>query len=305
MEYEGEKKPQVFISCSTDAVDGAFFNKKQALLGVSQILDVGLEAIAFIGDGNNDLPALQLTELGLAGCPNNAQHRVKEVVETHKNGVISHLSYLDAFQYFYDLSKERDLRLLVSDRDGLILTDLGDFDVDNFIRVIDKVGRNGCPELRVLTGASVDQNRSIFCTEKLKRSVQRNEAISANPYIILAENGAIELNVLTGEFRFSRMFSELSGKVTANLGKVEKLFKSELEKSVTPYLLTLSKYSVGQIGAKVEVVRKQTMLTVDVPTGVMDGKIFKHTPEADRFRNMVKLAMQLAVERANLDPIIV
>jgi len=180
------------------AIDAVIRTKDECFGGITSRFNLGLEDIAVIGDEVIDLPMLSIDALGLIGAPANAQGAVKKYVSKN-GGFVSEMPVYRGFQDFYGTCSERGIKLIVSDKDGVLKkgSDLsGGVDFSNLAM---QMGQEGNPYVVVLTGSSLKQNEEFRTIYGLDSRLNVNPFVVENPYLLLVESGAIHVNVLTGE----------------------------------------------------------------------------------------------------------
>ncbi len=85
--YENFEGFHVFDTPISIDVSVTDITKRQALEWISDLLDVPLEAIAYIGDTNGDIPALEI--VGRSYAPRNGSDEVKEIVDRVTTGSVT------------------------------------------------------------------------------------------------------------------------------------------------------------------------------------------------------------------------
>lgn len=286
---------KITILKNTAAIDATILMKEEAFKGFAATHNIPFAQIAFIGDEALDECILTLPGLGLAGAPGNAQARVKEAV--HKvGGVVLEGKVIDGFFEFYEIAKQKGITHIVSDKDGT-LTLAGDYSrgPEFAERVASRMGHDNKPFVSVLTGSGISQNREFMQAYGLDERLAANEHVQAKPYLLLAESGALHVNVLTGEILnyCEQINPEL---LHALKGPFEQDVLRKLTAKLPAFGFTWSNEYHDQ-DAKVYVAPKLSMVTINVPREADGNKAFRKTPEAERFRDaIVETMMQTAEE---------
>ena len=189
------------LSAGPDAADAAFVTKDLALKRFPVQIGKPDLRIAVIGDGVNDLPMLTVPSVVLAGAPQNAQQLVKDTLKTLPFGYIASKCYIDGFLEFYEQCLKRNVDYIFSDRDGVLLWehDVREFEI--LATVLARTGVGSCPRIVVITGSSISQNTALLSNRILISRLTEVDAIRENPYILFCENGAVQVNILTGAVR--------------------------------------------------------------------------------------------------------
>ena len=290
----------IFLGVNNAGVDALLLRKSEAIPAIAKSYGVSLERIAAIGDGAIDLPLLQVEGLGLAGAPANARDDVKKVVGAMPHGIITAGEVLDGFFEFYAHAKKQGITHIVSDRDG-VLVSAGDHSrAEEFKQMARKMGKDGNPYVMVLTGSGVSQNSGFMEAYGLSKELSGNPGIEAHPYLVLAEGGAIHVNVLTGETM--NLVDKLDQVLLAQLkGPFQDEVLARVEREVLPaFGLTWSEEYKDQTG-KVYVPPKQSMVTLNVPRKFSDGTPdYRKSPEAERYRQAVVAIMREGAEELGI-----
>jgi len=288
------KPVPVSLSASPDAIDASIFTKDMAVLSLVNE-GVPLAKIAAIGDGENDIPFLTIPGLAIAAAPLNAQDSVKNLVNSLPNGVSLRSESTQGFLDFYELAKSRQLSHIFADRDGVFDWEDDSARKDELFRLFQNMGLDRNPFVFVLTGSSYDQNISFIKKLRIRDAVKDNAAVRKKPFAILAENGAIQISVLSSEIRD---FQQVLDPDFLRLLKTsfEKEVVARLKATVLPrFRLKLTDDHTDQI-AKIYIPPKRTMVTINVPKWFRDGSDFRRSPVAQQFREAVLAVMQAVAE---------
>lgn len=281
------------------AVDAAIITKDRALEGVSRYFGWPLEKIAMIGDEVTDLLLLTKQGLGLVGAPANAQKRVIETLKFLRNGFVSSLEVFDGFLDFYNVATKLGIQLVMSDKDGV----LKDGDIlygQRFRELALEMGKNGKPYVVVLTGSSCEQNASFMEKYGLDERLSSNHRIIDYPWLLLVENGAIHINVLTREKR--NYVKDISPELLKSLkGDFESEVRKRLDSEVLPeFSLGWSESYEDQKGRVYHAKEKLSMVTFNVPRAFSDGRPYRKSDEAERFRTRTMQVMEEVASRLDL-----
>jgi hypothetical protein len=275
----------VYLSANNEAVDAALLTKGMAIPAYAEMHGLPMRQIGAIGDGINDIPFLTVPGLGLVGTPSNAQEKVKQIVGNMRNGYLSSKKVLDAFIEFYQIARERGITHIVSDRDGVLLQK-GDLRRGKeFFDLARRMGLDGNPFITVLTGTAYGQNTDFVADYGLNK-LDENSSVRSDPYVLMTENGAIHVNVLTGEA--TNYCSKLN---QALLRRLKEDFEPEVLKQIESEILKDFKlqWSVdyGDQTEKVYVSPKQSMFTVNIPRYFADGTDYRRSEQAGVLRERI------------------
>lgn len=265
----------LYLSASPHAVDASLVSKDIAVIRYSQENGIPLHQVAAIGDGANDLPFLSIPDLAIIGCPGNAQNKIKNYLKDRQNSFISKRDGFEGFKEFYDICSQSCISTVFSDRDGVIINKGYN---EKFANELDDIFTKSFmlenPSLKILTGSSYDQNIMIVKIASHRKYARRYSY--ADPFLVLAENGSIQINVFDGSI-----------KKLANVLNVDYLhwlkseFQTEFVNSVNKtilhkYDLAWSKNHIDFIEA-LYIPKKTTMVTIDLPRFTKDGKDYGKT----------------------------
>lgn len=287
---------KIQIAVSTSAVDAYILSKDKAVEIVAKEFGVSIDEVATIGDGTNDLPMLTMPGLGLAGAPSNALDQVKEVIQGLDNGFISEFSHYDGFRDFYQRAADQGIKLIVSDRDG-VLKGGGDMQWGEEFRELALEMGGDNPFVMILTGSTIHQNLPFMKEYGLDERLAANPYVQENPYLVMMENGALKMNVLNGELR--DYIAELDVNLLAALRLTfMPIVKERLEEEVfSDFGLEWSKDSEDKSQRINHVEEKLSMVTFDMPRTFLDGKPYRDSESADRLRErMVGIMVEVAEE---------
>ena len=294
------------LTLNTDsaAIDAMILTKDRAIPEFSRAKQVPLARIAVIGDGTNDLPFLIDERYALIGAPANAKSEVRERVRQMRNGHVYEEEGIDAFFRFYDDARSRGATHIVSDKDGVLK--IGDDERGDAFheRVGGRMGLDG-PLVTVLTGSSLDQNLDFMAKYHFDQRLTQNRAVRDDPYLILAENGALHVNVLDPALT-RNLAGEMDRAALGVLkGPFERAVLERAEREVLPaFGFAWSARYNDQRGKVYAPSRhlliagdrpKETMVTLNVPRRTAEGADFRKTPDAARFRDAV---LQVMIDEA-------
>jgi len=288
------------ISVATDAIDAAVVTKDEAVSRFAKRSKLPIYGLAAIGDSSNDLPFLELNGLLLAGCPANAQTRVKRALASKKNGFISTSTYLDGFMDFYERAAALGARVVISDRDGVLLSETGELDKSRICDLLGRIGINNRPMLKILTGSSYSQNACLLVDSGIPEVAANNLALVSDPFLILAENGSVPINVITREQRLDVDIAALEPTIQLMRGRFLRALIEELKRSVLGRFGLELTCDANPRADKVYIPQKNTMVTVDVPRVCGADTRFRTSPESDLFRDAVVEAMRKCAEASGL-----
>jgi 3-deoxy-D-manno-octulosonate 8-phosphate phosphatase KdsC-like HAD superfamily phosphatase len=278
-------------------IDAVILTKQESVSGIIRCSGFPLEKIAAIGDEVGDLPLLTKQGLGFIGAPANAQSPVKDFIKNKDNGYLSSQEAFFGFADFYNEATKREIKLIISDKDG-VLKDGDKTWGSDFAKLAMQMGQKKNPYVVILTGSSYQQNLSFMKEYGLDNRLESNLKIKDYPYLLLAESGAIHINVLTGETR--NYVADIQPELLKVLKKeFEPRVKSKIEEKVLPEcgLIWSDKYE-DQTGKVYHVKDKLSMVTFGVPRYFSDGKPYRKSPESEIFRDgvigvMVEIAEEL------------
>ncbi|MBI3051365.1 hypothetical protein HYY74_02815 [Candidatus Woesearchaeota archaeon] len=258
---------------------------------------------AYYGDGPNDISAMLHERTALAACPSDADPVVKIAIDSMgRTGFVAGSPLLSGFLEAYALAASRGIRYFATDRDDSIVSK-GDFsNGSEFYEMARRMGE-GCsrhgkevwPLVYIITGGSVQQNLEMLSGFGLDR-LGCNRFVRRDPYLVLAENGLRQINVLTGQV------AECTGGIDPLLiGKMPE-FQRTVRQLVEPVLkkygfvwANSSKKGDREVGWP----EKRYGCSVDLPRTV-DGLPYRRTESAWPFIKDTLDAMVLASEQLGL-----
>ena len=292
-------KNYVSIVRNNAAIDTTIISKGEVVDGVFNYFGGRLEDIAAIGDELLDLPLLTTPRLGMVGCPANAQKGVIDTVNRLR-GYVSPEKVYKGFFDFYEKAAEVGIKLIISDKDGVLKEGGNKEGSERFRQLALEMGQEGKPYVVVLTGSSHQQNLPFMRDFGLDERLSVNPAVRKYPYLLLCENGAIHLNVLTGETR--NYVADISPELLKALkGKFESRVRKKIETEVLPFFgFEWSKDYDDQRGKVYHVLDKQSMVTFNVPREFSDGTPYRKTKNADMFRDRVVEKMEETAQELGL-----
>ena len=283
-------KSTIYFSASTDAVDAFLLTKDKPVLDFVTRHGIGLSNSAAIGDSVSDLPFLTIPNLGLVGTLGNAQSGVKQAVRNLKNGWISSFQVQEGFLEFYELAGKEGISHIFSDKDGVLAWKGDSANRHRLRRVFQAMGLGVNPLIIVLTGSSYEQNLDFMREHGIDSSLSANPHIRRNPYLILAENGAVQINVLTRQTRESMelLDTELLSLLKGNF---ERELIATADRRILPgFELGWSNRSSDQV-EKIYVPPKKTMITLNMPRQFRDGREYGRSTKAQELQNAILESM--------------
>ena len=185
----------LYITRDNAAVSCTAMIKETALEAICTYFGTSPNKVATIGDGIADIGFMTAPGIGFCGAPANASQRVKDAVLTN-GGHVSKKRTFAGVSEVYKLSAEKGMQVYLSDKDGC-LQEPGDFSgAVQISKWLNGAGIEG-PQICIITGSSAAQNAKFI--EECVNGARVNPYILEHPEIIWAENGAIRINVITGE----------------------------------------------------------------------------------------------------------
>lgn len=288
----------LYFSANTSAVDVYLITKDKIIPEFAKRQGCSLEQIAAIGDGDNDLPMLSFPGLGLVGAPANATDKVKKVI-SDLNGYLASQEAFEGFFEFYHLVKQRGITHILSDRDGVLL-EKGDYSRGpEFKALAQGMGFGMNPFVAILTGTSMDQNIYFMEAYGLDASLASNPKVREYPFLVLAENGAVHINVLTGD---ALEFFDLSGHplMKALQGDLRREVMNRLGKEILPGMKLGFSLDTNDQTQKVYLPPKKTMITFNVPRNYEDGRDYRKSEDAKRLRSEIIRVLSETATKMNL-----
>jgi len=289
----------VYLSAGTDAVDAALIIKDSALKSFVSDMGIPLQRVAGIGDSANDIPLLKVPNLGLVGAPANAQLIVIQTLKTINRSYISNKEFLEGFVDFYHHCIEAGIEYVFTDRDGVLIWKENLQEKSCLRQILDCMGQEGRPFIIIITGTSYEQNVDFMRKYRLNSSLASNEKIRENPYVIYAENGAVQINILDGGIR---NYNEFLDKDLLNVLKTNFLLGllNNVKKRILPIFdLEFSKELSDQ-QSKIYLPPKRTMVTLNVPRTHHGIEDYRRSPEADRLREAILREMEIVAQDLDL-----
>lgn len=225
-------------------------------------------------------------------------------VRDSRNGLILEERVIDGFLQFYRAAGNLGLSHVFSDRDGVLTwKSEGEAHRRALTRVFREMGAGSKPFVFVLTGSSYEQNVAFMQRHGLDSGLWTNPAISANPYVLWVENGALQVNVLDHTTRL--VFGDLQAELLAALkGPFERNVLEILDRQVLPKFGLGWSEAASEQDNRVFVPVKRTMFTVNVPKTRVDGADFHESATGDAFRQAVLSTMKLAAEDLSLQYVV-
>jgi hydroxymethylpyrimidine pyrophosphatase-like HAD family hydrolase len=281
------------------AIDAAILTKDKSIEGVQKYFGCRLEEIAAIGDEVGDLSFLTKKGLGLVGAPANAQPKLFDTLKKQKNSYFPEGESFNGFLNFYKESIRREIKLIISDKDGVLKDGDKTFGHD-FKKLALTIGVKQNPYVIILTGSSYQQNLPFMEEYGLNDQLKINPYIEKYPFLVLAENGAVHINILNGEIRnyVNEICPELLNILKTDF---EMEVRNRLEKEVLPKCnLSWSNNYKDQKEKVYHVQDKLSMVTFNVPRTFLNGDNYRKSAESEIFRKRVVEVMQEVSERLSL-----
>ena len=295
-----ENRP-IYISASPDAVDVSIITKDIALLQFSAEKKIPLKSIAAIGDGVNDLPFLTIEGLGLIGAPSNAQKEVIKYISKTVIGKICDHDFFQGFIEFYKYASESAISAIFTDRDGVLISKENDIWMPNLAELFKSMGLrskgNFLPIIHVLTGSGVEQNKSFIESVNQYADIASNLYAAYDPYIIHAENGAIQMNIITGEWKYETYVENHRGYIDFVRGTFLEAAITRIEKYIFPKWDLQWSYNHSDQDGKIYMPEKRTMATWNIPKTMNNIKNFRDNLISDKLRiDIIKVIENVAEE---------
>ncbi|MBW2966909.1 HAD hydrolase family protein [Candidatus Woesearchaeota archaeon] len=289
---------KIMIMRGDASVEVSILTKDQTVKDVAEEFGCPLDEIAVVGDGSNDLPMLTMEGLGLRGAPANAEQKVKEALEKLDNSYISPRAVCDGFFDIYQKAIEKGIKVVVTDRDGVLKAGSQVHWGPDFAKLALEMGGDK-PYVVVVTAASHAQNVKFMEEYGLDGRLHSNPHVRAHPYIMLAEGGAVHVNVLTGGTR--NYVSKISPELLALMkGKFEQEVRKLIDAQLPSLGLTWTKDYDDQMGKVYHVEDKQCMVCFNVPRTFTDGRPYRKSPESAKLRDVFVDAMVEVAEKLGM-----
>jgi predicted mannosyl-3-phosphoglycerate phosphatase (HAD superfamily) len=273
----------LFLYAGVDAVDAAVFTKDMGALTFIRTHRLLPHTCAAIGDGIGDLPLLSIEGLGMVGAPSNAQSQVKEFVLNHPAGVLTDHEVLEGFLEFYETAKRNGISHIFADRDGVLKGHTSQREnyqeLQNRIR---EMGSSQHPLIVILTGSGYEQNVEFISEAGLDSACLENAVCRSQPFLLLAENGAIAMNIATAEYRIVHDIAE------HELRYLQEEFKPRLLErvgdSVLPRYGLRWSHSQSEQDSQIFLPPKRAMVTLNIPRSKNGNSRYRLSEEAVRLR---------------------
>ena len=280
----------VALSVATDAVDASALTKGSALARFASERGLDLAQVAAIGDSTTDLTFMEVPGLALAGAPANAQPRVIDAVRRMRNGVALKGEVLDGFEEFYEMCASRGVKLVVSDKDGVLVAHASVAPSPRLQRLFASMGSTGRPAIVVLTGASEANNRAFLDGSGVAAVLAANAWARRVGAVLLAENGTVHIDP-AGPSAVVRW--DWVDQPTTRLlqGPFRQQLRLRLESDVLPSLGMRVSDDHSDQASKVFMPPKRTMVTCNIPRSHGRIEDFRRHPASDELRDRVLEAM--------------
>jgi len=290
---------RVYLASGTDAVDASLITKDSVLKGFASDMGISLQRIAGIGDSANDIPLLKIPNIGLVGAPNNAQLIVKKTLKTIERSYISNKDFLEGFMDFYVHCIDAGIEYVFADRDGVLIWKEDLVEKRHLRQIVESMGQEGRPFIIIITGSSYEQNVDFMRKYRLNSSLASNEKIRENPYVIYAENGVVQINILDGGIRNYDKFLDKDLLSVLKTNFLNALL-SNVEKRILPvFNLEFSKELSDQ-HQKIYLPPKKTMVTLNVPRTHHGIEDYRQSPESDHLREAILREMEIVAQDLGL-----
>lgn len=289
----------IFLSASTDAVDACGLTKDIAVKKFCEENNINPSRVAGIGDSSNDIPFLSIPGLGLAGAPLNAQPAVKTFLRQKENSFLSSKICWSGFKEFYQKCISRQITHVFADRDGVLICKDPETRKDDLRDLFLKMGQNDRPFVIVLTGSSYEQNIPFLDSYTLDGSLSANSAVVANPYLIYAENGAVQINVLDKRIRNFGDFLDPELIKTLTRDFAEEVTKRIEENVLESFALCLTLNRSDEV-SKIYIPKKSTMVTFNIPKEHAGYSDYRRTVDSDQLRKAILQEMVFVAEKFKL-----
>ena len=290
---------KMMIMRGSASVEASIMTKDLAVKAISLQTGYSFAEMAVVGDDLNDIPMLTLEGIALAGAPSNANHKVRAVLNSQPNGYVSDFEVCDGFFDIYRHATDLGVKVLVTDRDGVLKSGSRVHWGSEFGELAKKMG-GSLPYVFVVTSSSKTQNdkfREEYC---LDERLAVNLHVRNNPWLLFAEGGAVQVNVLTGNIRnYARQLSpELIEKMK---GPFESAVKDIIDSNLPLFGLTWTQDYDNQNGMVYHVTDKIAMVCFNVPRTFRNcATTYRTSPESEAYRDMVTQAMIETAERLNI-----
>jgi hypothetical protein len=278
----------LYLSASTDAVDAALVTIERAVTTFAKANKTPMSKIAGIGDSANDLPFLRVPGLGMRGCPANSQPVVRAEIAKLDSGILLSSSFADGFLEFYELAEKRGISYVFADKDGvLVWKDNDALTHKNALSAVFRgMGLESRPFVFILTGSSREQNVAFIESYNSDGAFASNQKIRELPFIVLAENGALQINVLTRETRED--LSMIDAKFLKLLkSSFEKRVLTRLEKEVLPRFGLEWGQDASDQADRIWIPPKRTMFTVNLPRTFRGERDYRASRGGEELRRTI------------------
>jgi len=295
---------RMMIMQGSASVEASIMTKDWAVRAIQQQFGCPLSDIAVVGDEANDLPMLTLDGLALAAAPSNAGDAVLSALESQVNGYVSPFKVCDGFFDIYELAAAKGVKAVITDRDGVLKQGSRVEWGPEFAEIARHMGAHqpyrDQPYIFVVTASGKSQNDKFRQEYGLDRRLAGNLAVQANPWLLFAEAGGVQVNVLTEEVRShaGELFPEL---LTMMKGPFERVVREVVDRALPSFGLEWSDDYDDQDGKVYHVDDKLCAACFNIPRRFSDGKTpYRGSPDALRFSNMVADAMVETAERLSI-----
>ena len=188
---------------------------------------------------------------------------------------------------------------MFTDRDGVLIWNEDGGARARLRQLLERMGQNGRPFIIILTGSSYEQNMDFMRQFQLDASLGANPRIRQNPYIIYAENGAVQIDILGASARnyAATLDSHLLDALTRDF--LRSLVRRIREKILPAFRLGLSNNRSDQ-RSKLYLPPKSTMVTVDLPRAHIGLEDYRQSPASEALRQALLSEMVITAQRLHL-----
>ncbi|MBI5064735.1 HAD hydrolase family protein [Candidatus Woesearchaeota archaeon] len=295
---------KIYLIANNAAVDAVMITKAEAIDEIRNRYGFSLDQVATIGDEIVDIPMLEIAGLGNIGTVANAQQRVIEYVASKENGFVSNFSVFDGFMDFYNLCKDRKRKLIITDKDGVLKEGDNVQWGPEYARLVMEMGKEGDPFCVVLTGSALSQNEKFRHAYGLDERLKANKFVQENPFLLIVENGAIHLNVITGEIdnRCHKLNSRL---LDVLKGPFEKEVARRIRDEILPeFGFDISYNYDDQTGKVYHVIEKLAGVSFNIPRKDVQGSPFRKTSSAQKLRDRIIEIMSEEASKLGTDYVV-
>lgn len=291
----------IYLSPNTGSIDADLLRKEDTVL--RKLSERGKTIT--IGDNINDSGMLSLDGLLLAACPENAHEEIKKLLKKRKNGYIAQRPVLDGF---IDCLRETGRRAqrkglslhectLFTDKDG-VLQNKQDYTKGAIFKAMIRESGIIYPQTYIISGSSVKLNLNTGFMEAYgltPENLYQNRTIRNNPFLLLLENGGIEINILNPNDRRYPAKEQFKEEIETLRGPVRDGIRSQMEEKIFKTFAGLHwvrNYEDQKTKRRgIYEVESETKFTLNIPYAL------RGTQEGEAFRMIVAEIIQEEAER--------